>query len=498
MWRRLLNFIKNPWFIFGLIVLIAIVLRVLEINRTSFWYDEAFTGDILKLSWRDMLEVIAKDRVHPPTFYVLIRLWSDVFGITQLSLRSFSVFWGVSSVVAIYLGMKNMFDKNRFPVVGLILALMVAISPFFVTYSVEARAYSFIVFLALGLAYTILKFLNEKIAKTRTKYLILAILLAIVLCATHYLQVVYVIAAIFAGVIYKLVYTEKGINKKWLFICLGITISGILALIFLPIKQFVAGLGISGMWWISEIKWYELVRVYYSYFLGVVRYSFGVPPVRELLVSVPTLLLGGIMFSIHIVSYVFLLASKRVEIEEKRKITFLFFLSVITFLGFYALGLLGFNCFVERYTVAGGIILFISFWSIMSIVIRQWYVVIPVGIYLCFILMLKPMPTAIDYRDVAKDLDNLNNVERYVFVEPVDLINSSFYMKNSSMYYLYETEGQYSGWALLKDTQGLLIEDMKQGDVLIVPNSSMSKYVKMGMVEQNDINGDFKVLIVPN
>ena len=499
MWGKILKVIKNPLFILSILLILGLILRLLDINKTSFWYDEAFTGDVIKLSWKEMFSVIAADKVHPPLFYVLIRCWSLLFGVTQFSLRGFSVFFGLGSIAMAYLVGKDLFSKNKYPITGIVLATVVAISPFFVAYSNEARAYSFLAFLALGFAYTTLKFLSAKITKGRIKFLIFSILLAVILCSTHYLQIVYVIAVVCAGVIYKLIYTEEGVNKKGLFIALGVVVIGVLALMFLPLKQFVSGLGISGMWWIGEVKWYEVVRVYYSYFLGVVRYSLGVPPVRELLVSVPTLVWGGIMFGIHAIGYIFILVSKKIEIEEKRKLTFFFFLSMITFAGFYILGLLGFNSFVERYTIAGGIILLISFWMVIASLIKKWYLLIPVGIYLCFILMLKPMPSLVDYRDVAKDLDNLNNVQRYVFVEPLDLINASFYMDSQSMYYFYETEGQYSGWALLKDTQGIRIEDIRKGDILIVPSSNSKKFETMGLVKQDsNIEGIYNIFTLPN
>lgn len=491
MWEKILKVLKNPLFILSIILIIGLVLRLLDINKTSFWYDEAFTGDVIKLSWKEMFSVIAADKVHPPLFYVLIRCWSLLFGVTQFSLRGFSVFFGLGSIVMAYIVGKDFFNKNKFPITGLVLAAVIAISPFFVTYSNEARAYSFLAFLALGFAYTTLKFLSAKITKERIKFLIFSILLAVILCSTHYLQIVYVIAVICAGVIYKFIYTEKGVNKKGLLIALGVIIAGILALVFLPLKQFVSDLGISGMWWIGEVKWYEVVRVYYSYFLGVVRYSLGVPPVRELFISVPTLLWGGIMFGIHVIGYIVVLVSKKFEIEEKRKLTFFFFLSLITFLGFYILGLLGFNSFVERYTIAGGIILLVSFWQVISTVIRKWYILIPIGIYVCFILMLKPMPSLVDYRDVAKDLDNLNNVQRYVFVEPLDLINVSFYMDNQSMYYFYETEGQYSGWALLKDSNGLNIDGILPSDIMIVTENNVEKLKSYGFKEISSISEGF-------
>ncbi len=494
MWKKILNIIKNPLFILALILIVGLVLRLLDISKTSFWYDEAFTGDVIKLSWKEMFSVIAADKVHPPLFYILIRLWSLLFGVTQFSLRSFSIFFGISTIVTAFFVGKSLFNKNKFPITGIVLALIVAISPFFVAYSIEARAYSLLALLALGLAYSTLKLLDSNKGRKRTKLLISTILLATILCGTHYLQVVYVVALVLASMIYKFVFTKSGINKKCLYLCLGFVLVSILFFLFFPLRQIVASVGIIGPWWVPEIKLYEVVRIYYSYFLGVVRYMQGVPPVRELIVAIPTLVFGGIMFGIHTIGYILILISKRIGLEEKRKITFFFFLSLITFLGFYILGAIGFNSFVERYTIAGGILLLASFWMVMSSLLKNWYVLIPIGLYVVLILMLKPMQTLVDYRDVAKDLDALNNVQRYVFTQPGDLITTQFYMHNQSIYYYYEYEGEYINWALIRVDSGLKKEDVQREDILIVPEFELGKFLDMGFKKTSTISGGFSLL----
>lgn len=491
MWQKILKVIKNPVFIITVIAILGLILRLLDINKTSFWYDEAFTGDTIKLGWKEMFAVIAADKVHPPIFYIMIRLWSYIFGMTQVSLRGFSIFFGVDAIILAFLIGKNIFDKNKFPIVGTIASLAIALSPFFITYSNEARSYSFLAFVALGLSFTVIKWIDSK----KIKYFIFSLLLAILLCATHYLQIIFVIAIVCTALIYKFIFTEKGINKKGLKIGLGILIIAILGLIFLPLKSFITSHGISGMWWIPDIEWYEIARVYYSYFLGVVRYMDGVPPMRDLIINIPKLLVAGILFGIHTLSYIYILISKRFNLEIKRHITFYYLLGIITFLGFYILSVIGFNAFIERYTIAGGIILFVSFWFTIATVLRNWFILIPLSVYVTFVLMLVPMPTRIDYREVAKVLDSMNNVSRYVFTSPTDLVDSEFYMDHTNVYYLYDFKGEYPGWALLKeDVNGIYSGDIKDDDLLIVPNYDRQKYIDLGYTEVSTIGKDLYIL----
>ncbi|MHC1716815.1 MAG: glycosyltransferase family 39 protein [Candidatus Dojkabacteria bacterium] len=494
MWEKIIRFIKNPLFLLALIIALAIVLRVLEIDKTSFWYDEAFTGNTLKFSWAGMFDVIKKDMVHPPLFYILARLWTEIFGATQFSLRSFSIFLGVGTISLAYLFGKKMFDKNRYPILGLLLAFVIAISPFFVTYSIEARAYSLISLLALGLGFSVIKWLDSKEKKERNKYLVLSVLLSITLCATHYLQLVYIIAVLCAIFIYKFVYRENGVDKKWLSITIGIVLLTISIFLFVPLKEFLASYGMGSMPWIPEIKMYELLRVYYSYFLGVVRYISGVPPVRELPISIPTLVFGGVMFLIHTLGYIYILISKSLSREDKRHISFFFLLGIITFLGFYMVGLLGFNCFVERYTIAGGIIVFTSFWTVIVTVLRSKLLVIPIGLYILLILMLKPMIPMIDYRELAKNLDTLDNSKRYVFTSALSFVNTKFYMSHTNLYYFYDFEGEYDGWAILKVAKGLSIKEIEKGDALVVSSNDTERFLKLGYTQVATVGGDSVVL----
>ena len=478
-WSKVKKIITNPWFLLSIILVIALVLRFLEIGRTSFWYDEAFTGDTIKLSWKDMFVVIAKDKVHPPLFYIFIRLWAYIFGLTQISLRGFSILWGVSSILLVYLCIRNLFEKSKFPVVSLTTALALSISPFFIAYSNEARSYSFLAFVALALGFVALKWLDTK----NKKYLIASILLSLLLCATHYLQIVFVIAVVCTILIYKYIFTSKGLNKKGLYVLIAVLVSTLLGLIFLSplIRGFLTAHGIGGMWWIPSIKWYEVFRIYYSYFLGVVRYMDGVPPMRDLIINVPKLLIAFILFGIHLSGYIYILASKRFTIEVKRHISFFFLLGIITFIGFYILSVIGFNSFVERYTIAGGITIFVSFWMIMSTIFTNWYLIIPVGIYVASTFLLTNMPLRIDYRNIAKELDTIEDTNRYIFSSPTDLIDSEFYMSHSNVYYAYDFKGEFPGWALLEDdVNGVYINDVSSGDLLIVPNSDVQKYLDMG------------------
>ena len=54
------------------------------------WLDEAFTGIFIRSNFYDMIKATAMD-VHPPLYYVLLKLFAMVFGYHIPALKIFSV-----------------------------------------------------------------------------------------------------------------------------------------------------------------------------------------------------------------------------------------------------------------------------------------------------------------------------------------------------------------------------------------------------------------------
>jgi hypothetical protein len=58
-----------------LILLVSTAIRVKDIVKYEFWYDEAYTGLLLKTPWKAFLAEISVDS-HPPLYYFLMRGWT--------------------------------------------------------------------------------------------------------------------------------------------------------------------------------------------------------------------------------------------------------------------------------------------------------------------------------------------------------------------------------------------------------------------------------------
>jgi len=124
-----------------LITLVGVLLRMISVNSRGLWLDEAATVIQAKRSLPLVIQTIASG-VHPPLFHILVHYWIKLFGATETAVRGFAVMWGVLSIPAAYWATRVAYDRRS----GLIAAVIVALSPYAIWYSQEARMYSMMMF----------------------------------------------------------------------------------------------------------------------------------------------------------------------------------------------------------------------------------------------------------------------------------------------------------------------------------------------------------------
>ena len=119
-----------------LILVLAAGLRFYNLGSQSLWSDE---GNSAALATRTLAQIAqdAAHDIHPPLYYWLLRLWTTVFGLSEVGLRSLSAVLGTLLVAVIYGLGARLFNRTT----GLAAALIAAIAPFQVYYSQEARMY---------------------------------------------------------------------------------------------------------------------------------------------------------------------------------------------------------------------------------------------------------------------------------------------------------------------------------------------------------------------
>lgn len=129
-----------------LLVVGAAVLRFAAIDARSLWFDEAYSLEMARRPVVELVATVAQRDVHPPFYYLVLSLWARGFGTTEVALRSLSAVVGAATVAgAWWLG-----GRAGGRAVASIAALIVAVGPFPILASQEARMYPLLGLLTVG------------------------------------------------------------------------------------------------------------------------------------------------------------------------------------------------------------------------------------------------------------------------------------------------------------------------------------------------------------
>jgi 4-amino-4-deoxy-L-arabinose transferase-like glycosyltransferase len=145
------------WALALALLLLAFGLRTYRLPAQSLWYDEALSVHYAAQPLGQMLSGVSGSD-HPPLHALLLHLWMQIAGRGEFSVRYLSVWWGVLSVALLYRLGDRFFDRPT----GLLAAALLAVSPFHVWYSQEARMYSLALALCLGLALALLAIVSRR------------------------------------------------------------------------------------------------------------------------------------------------------------------------------------------------------------------------------------------------------------------------------------------------------------------------------------------------
>lgn len=109
------------------------------------WLDEALTAHIASLPIGQIPGALRHDG-HPPLYYVLVHLWTQVFGTSDLAFRSLAGVFGVALLPLAWLVGRRVGGRSA----AWCTVVLVAILPYALRYSTENRMYSLLMLLALA------------------------------------------------------------------------------------------------------------------------------------------------------------------------------------------------------------------------------------------------------------------------------------------------------------------------------------------------------------
>lgn len=162
-------------FLLCLICLLALFLQTNALLK-GLDHDDIWDIGIIRSEIGSILETTPPD--YLPFYLIAAHFWTEVFDASELSLRLFSVLFGLLSVIMIYITGRKFFNSR----VGLMSSFLMALSLYFVENSQSIRSYSLFLFVSILSIY----FFGSYIKEFKRKDLIFFAFFSIINLYTHF------------------------------------------------------------------------------------------------------------------------------------------------------------------------------------------------------------------------------------------------------------------------------------------------------------------------
>jgi uncharacterized membrane protein len=217
-------FYKNEYFLLAIILLIAFILRLVNLAIEPFWGDEIFTLGLTKYFANDfsgLLSYLHDVFIYPPLYLVLQKYWVLMFGYGESAVRFLSLIFGIVTILVVYYFIKRIFNNKKF---ALLCSFFVAILPMQIEFSQEARSYIMMTFFGIITVFSFWLYNENK----NYNWLILFLSSSLLGFFSHYSFIILLIS-IYSWWIFKIIFTKKQQSKQTIIYLLTVLLITVVA-----------------------------------------------------------------------------------------------------------------------------------------------------------------------------------------------------------------------------------------------------------------------------
>lgn len=434
---------KHFWVIIIGCAIIAMLISLFIGMRQSVWFDEAYSILIAKQPIGQLIHLTALD-THPPLFYIILKIWGNIFGWSELALRTMPILFMGGAVVCSALLMQKLFNRRA----AVITLPLVVLAPFLLRYGFEIRMYSLASLIGVLATYILVCALRTSEKRKKTiLFCVYALLVAVGVYTLYYLVLLWV-----AHLVWLIWLTkqekESIIKSPWL---LSYCASFVLFIPWLPtfISQITNGA-------LAPIAMPMTIDNFLSIFSFSIFYS-------------PSWDLGLLLFLVLLAAIVFLLsmftkAFQAAKITEKAN---LLLLTLYIAIPIILLTIVGFirPMYVERYL--SHVLIGASLWigASMSIVLKisKTYIKVFYAIFLVFLIagifnLTKignynfQRSQTIDMKEAVLGIE-CSEKDIILAADPYEAIEASYYLSKCPIYFYSESAEQIGGYSILSNSK---------------------------------------------
>ncbi|MCU0243019.1 MAG: glycosyltransferase family 39 protein [Vicinamibacteria bacterium] len=235
------------------IIAVGLFFRLRGLGRENLWLDEVVSVEWIRLPFLAMLRAIADD-VHAPLYFILLRLWCGLCGASEFSVRALSAVFGLLSLVAVESLGRRLYGVG----VGLSAAALLAVCPYHIYYSQEARPYALLVLLSVLNFHALSAAVQTPSSRATIGYVVTGVLLAY----THSHAAFVLVAQIVYGAALTAAETKRD-NTLWRTMRLQLPVW----LLLIPWAPFLLAQAsrVNALFWVTQPKLDHLIAAWIQY-----------------------------------------------------------------------------------------------------------------------------------------------------------------------------------------------------------------------------------------
>src|SRR5687768_1179982 len=138
--------LRPSMILFGALVVLYAAVRLWHLDGSCLWFDEIFSVHAAEHEWGALFGFVAQDLIHPPFFYLLLKVWITIGGESLFWLRLFPVFFSALALVPFLHLCRELKLKRETTLLAL---LFLAVNGSLIKYAQEVRMYAPLFFFSI-------------------------------------------------------------------------------------------------------------------------------------------------------------------------------------------------------------------------------------------------------------------------------------------------------------------------------------------------------------
>ncbi|MEP6742309.1 MAG: glycosyltransferase family 39 protein [bacterium] len=248
------EFLSRRWsaFLGAAIVVLFVAVRLWRLTASCLWFDEIFSIHATRHGWTELLRFVAADIIHPPLFYLLLKVWIAIGGESLIWLRLFPALVSMATIVPFPLLCRELGLRRHERNLAL---LLLAVNGYLIKYAQELRMYSLLMFISVCSLWLLMKVF--RLEQTTRKQFVWLFLVNLLLVYSHYAGWLVVVLEASALLIWR-----RREAKRFL-IAVAITMLAYAPWVYLVTRNAEAGKGLAqNIGWVMRPTFRDITQFY--------------------------------------------------------------------------------------------------------------------------------------------------------------------------------------------------------------------------------------------